>query len=407
MKGTQAVVVGQLPLGSHRHLNKRDSELLNTYPSHNESTSMKITHVDLYEVNVPDRPWAWSDEVFGMPSHRKESILFLVVRTDAGVDGLGEVTLRFGRELVEEEVARWLGRDPLSLNLAAATSPPDPNTAFAWTRAAFECAILDIRGKVLGCPVSELLGGAVRERIPVSLCTGYKTVENTARDAVWGWEHGFRTYKMKCIIPEELPDLRQRVAYIVDRVEAIHREVPEMAVRPDIRRRLKEVWAAEELARRLEGHRMDCLEDPITSGAYAGTFSEWRRLRHRISFPIAEHATAASALAMWSAGAVDYVIIGGRTATEAVRTAATVDLLGLEAWTQSVGLGVVNALTLHICAAGPSLTRPNDIVGFWAKENDCVRETFPVEEGTVAAPTSPGLGVTLDMEAVEQYTVGR
>lgn len=368
---------------------------------------MKITHVDLYEVNVPDRPWAWSDEVFGMPTHRKDPILFLAVRTDAGVDGLGEVTLRFDRELVEEEVARWLGRDPLSLNLAAATSPPEPNAAFAETRAAFECAILDIRGKVLGCPISELLGGAVRERIPVSLCTGYKTVENTAKDAVWGWEHGFRTYKMKCIVEEQLPDLRERVAYVTDRVEAIHREVPEMAVRPDIRRRLKEVWAAEELARCLEGHCVDCLESPITTGANAGTFSEWRRLRHLIPFPIAEHASADSVPSMWSADAVDYVIIGGRTAAEKVRTAATVETLGLKAWTQSIGLGVVNALALHLCAAGPSLTRPSDIVGFWAKEDDCVREKFSVEEGTVAAPGGPGLGVTLDMEAVERYAVGR
>ena len=359
---------------------------------------MKITHVDLYEVFVPDRPWAWSDEVFGMPGHRKDRGVLLVVRTDAGVDGLGEVTLRFERSVVEEEVVSWRGLDPLALNLAA-------TAAGSRLPAAFECAVLDIRGKVLGCPVSELLGGAVRERVPVSLCTGYKTVENTAKDAVWGWEQGFRTYKMKCIVPSQTPDLWDRIAYVADRVEAIHREVPEMAVRPDIRRRLEEVWAAEELARRLEGHRMDCLEDPITSGAHAETYSEWRRLRERIALPVAEHAGAAKALAMWSVGAVDYVITGGTTAVEAVRTSATVALLGLPAWTQSVGLGVTNALTLHVCAAGPSLSRPSDIVGFWAKEDDCVRESFPVVEGTVEVPKGPGLGVTLDMAAVERYGV--
>ena len=110
---------------------------------------------------------------------------------------------------------------------------------------------------------------------------------------------------------------------------------------------------------------------------------------------------------MWSAQAVDYVIIGGPTAMEAVRTAALVDQLGLSAWTQSVGLGVTNALTLHVCAAGSGMTRPNDIVGFWAKEDDCVREPFPVVDGTVAVPAEPGLGVTLDMEAVERYGVRR
>ena len=359
---------------------------------------MKITQVDLYEVDVPDRPWAWSDEVFGAPGHRQDHILLIAVRTDAGVDGLGEVNLRFSRALAEAEVATWVGLEPLRLNLAAAT--PHPQLA-----AAFECAMLDIRGQALGCPVAELLGGAVRERVPVSLCTGYKTVENTARDAVWGWENGFRTYKMKCILPDETPDLWDRIAYIADRVEAIHREVPEMSVRPDIRRRLQDVWAAEELARRLEGHRLDCLEDPITSGSRAGTYAEWRRLRRRVPFPIAEHTDAARVVAMWAAEALDYAIIGGHSAVETVRVAAMVAQLGLEAWTQSVGLGIANALTLQVCAAGPGLTRPHDIVGFWAKEDDCVREPFPVVEGSVAVPAAPGLGVTLDMEAVERYGV--
>lgn len=364
---------------------------------------MRIARVDLFEVDVPDRRWAWSDEVFGMPGHRRDHVVIVVVRTDEGTDGLGEVNLRFDRRLVEEEVAGWVGLDPLRLNLAVTTAPGS-TVVSERLRYAFESAVLDIRGRVLGCSVSELLGGRLRERVAVSLCTGYKTVENTARDAAWGWEQGFRTYKMKCIVPDELPRLQDRVDYIVDRVEAIHREVPAMAVRPDIRRRLVEVWAAEEVGRRLQGHCLDCLEDPITSGARAGTYSEWRRLRQRVTFPVAEHCDAQKVLAMWQAEAVDYVIIGG-LAQQTVRLAATAELLGLEAWTQSVGLGICNALALHACAAGPALTRPHDIVGFWAKEDDCVVETFPVVDGTVDVPDGPGLGITLDVEAVERYGV--
>jgi L-alanine-DL-glutamate epimerase-like enolase superfamily enzyme len=366
---------------------------------------MHISHVDLYEVSVPDRKWAWSDDVFGMPAHRRDHVVILVVKTDAGVDGLGEVNLRFDRSLVEAEVAGWVGLDPLDLNLATATGAAS-QVVSERLRAAFECAILDLRGKVLGCPVSELLGGRVRERVPVSLCTGYKTPENTAMDAAWGWEQGFRTYKMKCIVPDQQPRLQDRVDYVVERVEAIHRRVPDMAVRPDIRRRLVEVWAAEEVSRRLQGHCLDCLEDPITSGARANTYSEWRRLRQRVTFPIAEHCDAPRVLAMWQNEAIDYVIIGG-LAQETVRTAAMVEHLGLEAWTQSVGLGIVNTLALHACAAGPGLTRPHDIVGFWAKEDDCVVESFPVTDGTVAVPDGPGLGITLDTDAVERYTVQR
>jgi len=362
---------------------------------------MRITAVDLHEVDVPDRPWAWSDEVFGMPSHRRDHVVILVVRTDEGLQGLGEVNLRFPRQLIEAEVQGWLGLDPLGENLAALTAP-DSKLVSERLRIAFECALLDLRGRALGCPVTELLGGAVRTRVPVSLCTGYKTVENTARDAEWGWAQGFRTYKMKCIVPDQTPRLQDRVDYIVERVEAIHRAVPDMAVRPDIRRRLVEVWAAEEVARRLAGHCLDCLEDPITSGARAGTFSEWRRLRQRCAFPIAEHCDAQQIVRMWEAQALDYAIIGG-LAQQTVRTAAMVAHLGLEAWTQSVGLGIANVLALHVCAAAPGLVRPSDIVGLWAKIDDCVVEPFPVEEGHVAVPSGPGLGITLDTDALARY----
>ena len=354
---------------------------------------MKIAAVDLYEVHVPDRPWAWSDEENGMPAHRRDGNLLVVVRCDEGVEGLGELGLRgVDRAAVAAAAEGWIGLDPLRQSRL-------PQGALA--AEAYECAALDIRGKVLGCPVSELLGGAVRDRVPVTLCTGYKTVENTAADAVWGWERGFRTYKMKCIVGT--PHLSERIDYVVERVEAIHRELPEMDVRPDIRRRLEEVWAAEEVARRLEGHRLDCLESPIVTGAHGDSFSEWRRLRQRIGFPVAEHTGADRLLTMWSAEALDYAIIGAPGAVETVRLSAMAEKLGLPCWTQYVGLGINNALGLHVCAAGPSLSRPHDFVGFWAKQDDCVQEEFPVVDGSVQVPDSPGLGVTLDMDAVRRY----
>ncbi len=43
------------------------------------------------------------------------------------------------------------------------------------------------------------------------MCTGYKTPQHTAEQAQWGWERGFRAYKMKCITPaEDTPEKRIR-----------------------------------------------------------------------------------------------------------------------------------------------------------------------------------------------------
>ena len=99
---------------------------------------------------------------------------------------------------------------------------------------------------------------------------------------------------MKCITWEKTPE--ERIRYITDRVEAIHRVLPEMVVRPDIRWRLEEVWVAQELARRLRGHRIDSLESPIAKRTAGGTYSEWRRLRETIHLPVGDHVGGSDSL---------------------------------------------------------------------------------------------------------------
>ncbi len=57
---------------------------------------MKITSLDLHAVDIPDRPWGCPDEAFGMPSHRKDLMAFILIRTDERVDGVGVVGLCCG-----------------------------------------------------------------------------------------------------------------------------------------------------------------------------------------------------------------------------------------------------------------------------------------------------------------------
>ena len=41
----------------------------------------------------------------------------------------------------------------------------------------------------------------------------------------------------------------------------------------------------------------------------------------------------------------------------------------------------------------------------WAKEHTCLEQTFAVVDGYVDAPSGPGLGISLDMDAVNRYAV--
>lgn len=358
---------------------------------------MKITRITLYIVNVPERRWWWSDDVYGQPYHQRAEHGIAEVETDAGITGLTQIERFTPMATVEENLNAWLGTDALAVNLA------QPRPAMTGS---FEQAILDIRGQALGVPVWQLLGGRLRDRIPVTQCTGYKTPEHTAEDAQWGWKQGFRSYKMKCITHlETTPEARIR--YVTDRVEAIHRVLPEMVVRPDIRWRLQEVWVAQELARRLQGHAIDCLESPINRRTTAN-YAEWRRLRHTIHLPIADHTAGVDdLLTVFQEQAVDYAIVGSDSYIDTVHRSRLARDLGMGGWSQTVAYGPGAAMGLHVAACMPNLTQPYDMVGPMAWEDTLVNEAFPFENGCFLVPDRPGLGYTLNHEAVNRYLISK
>lgn len=357
---------------------------------------MKIQRIRLMVVNVPESSQWWSDEHYGQPLHQRAEHGIAEIETDAGLVGLTQIERFTPPVIVEEQLKGWLGADVLQVNLK------EPPSVMAGS---FEQAVLDLRGQALGVPIWQLLGGRLRESVPVTQCTGYKTVENTAADAEWGWERGFRHYKMKCITAaEETPEARMR--YVVDRVEAIHAVLPEMVVRPDIRWRLEEVWVAQELARRLAGHALDCLESPIRKGAAAGTFSEWRRLRQSIALPIADHVyDAADLVRRFQAEALDYAIVGAATATETLAQSRLANDLGLGGWSQTVAYGPGAAMGLHVAACMPNLSQPYDMVGPMVWQHDLTNEHFEFERGAFKVPSRPGLGFTLNRDAAKKYLV--
>jgi len=358
---------------------------------------MKIRRVKLYVVNVPESKWWWSDDVYGQPEHQRMDHKLVEVETDQGLTGLTEINYTQDRAAVRNAMGQWVGQDILGVNLSR-ISAPFPG--------AFEQAVLDIRGQALGVPIWQLLGGRLRDRIPVTQCTGYKTPQHTADQAKWGWERGFRAYKMKCITAaEDTPE--ERIRYIVDRVEAIHKALPEMTVRTDIRWRLEEVWVAQELARRLQGHKLDCLESPIRRRSPA-TLAEWRRLRETISFPVGDHVgTSQDLVACFQGRALDYAIVGSDSALETIRLSKLAHELGMGGWSQTVAYGAGAAMGLHMAACMPNLTQPFDMVGPMAWIDMLTNEGFPLADGSFPVPDRPGLGYTLNREAVQKYLVNQ
>src|ERR671911_2755344 len=135
-------------------------------------------------------------------------LAFVVVRTDEGLEGVGEVRMLNQTEallgyLSDVVPAHVLGSDPFEIEALvqriahAEYTRTGPISMSAL--AVLEQACWDIVGKALGEPVYRLLGGAVRDRIK-AYANGWYTVERTpgefhaaARAVV---ERGYRALKL-------------------------------------------------------------------------------------------------------------------------------------------------------------------------------------------------------------------
>ena len=103
----------------------------------------------------------------------RTNFIFVKVYTDAGIDGVGEATLEWktlAMTAAIDELERVLvGQDPFETDRLVETLHRDSywrtGAVFRTALGAIDAALLDIKGKALGVPVFELLGGKQRDRI--------------------------------------------------------------------------------------------------------------------------------------------------------------------------------------------------------------------------------------------------
>lgn len=173
---------------------------------------MKITKLTLYPV-----PPRW---------------LFLRVDTDEGLTGWGEPVVEGRAHTVAaavEEFADYLvGQDPLRIeehwNVLAKGGFYRGGPILSSALAGVDQALWDIAGKALGVPVSQLLGGAVRERVRVYSWIGGDDPADVAAAAREKVAAGFTAVKMNGSGPLRPLDTPAAAQGVADRVAAV-REV--------------------------------------------------------------------------------------------------------------------------------------------------------------------------------------
>ena len=353
---------------------------------------MKITHVETYTVRVPAKPGTWHSPAFGPPEWDMVPAVLLKVHTDAGIVGLGEVQRGVAKERALAYATRLIGADPMTLNLQ------DLPIGDFFDRApgiyhAYEMALFDIVGKALDVPAYQLLGGAYRDRVLVSLCSGQMTPADAAAKAKEGADAGYRFLKMKATDTDP----------VVERFAAIHDAVGDaIKVVIDPMRRLWRPAVLDELCRGLEPYHdlVQCFEDPFTKNNLAW----YRMMRAKIHFPLALHlAEGTDVIEAVKAEAVDYLNLGNGM-VNFIKTAAIAEMAGIPVWHGSgVGFGVSEAAILHAAAASKACTLSSDVVSERIRTNDLIVEPIRIVDGYALVPQGPGLGVEWDMDAIEHY----
>jgi len=373
---------------------------------------LKITSVTTFSLlHKLKRPFGVSVSV---PLSRTRTALLVKIETDAGLVGWGETgPISGARGTIDDHLApKLIGQNPLEYRkLWRALWGPNFGNGLAV--GAVEMALNDLRGKALGLPVAELFGGRMRDRVPVYGSTmnyveGEKAEEAFPREAVARVQQGYKALKM-------------RIGRFGVRRDAEIARLVRDAVGPDIQlmadgNAAYTMRTALQMGAILDELGFEFFEEPLPqSPRYAG----YAELREKLTLPLAGGEAIDSRIAakdLINRRAVDIIqpdaaLCGG--IGEVLFIAEMAELSRVRCiphcWGGAISIAASVQLLSLIAEPHGGFTPDTPLLEYDLSENpwrtEIVRNPLPVESGTIAVPTAPGLGVDVDEDVVRKYAV--
>jgi galactonate dehydratase len=346
--------------------------------------------------------------------------VFVRVHTDEGLYGVGEAYSAGPDDAVAAVIAdfeQWLvGRDPrdveflwqLMYNASRFPGGVITNAAIS----GIEHALWDIKGKALGVPVYQLLGGKCRDRVRVYVHAHGATPEELAEDAAARLaRYGCTAVK---VAPQPPESDRLPVAAVIRgaaaRLEALRRALgDDVDIAVDPHARIFEPVRALQLAQALKPYNPYFFEEPLRPE----NIDALAALRRQVDVPIATGEmlyTKYEFRDLLVRGAADIVqpdvcCAGGLLEQKKIAAMA-------EAFYATIAphnpLGpVATAVNVQLAACTPNFLileyLPDDAPG----RRDLVDEPMQLVDGHLALPTRPGLGIDLNVEAFSRFPPAR
>lgn len=381
---------------------------------------MKISEIRITPVAVPDMPLLNTKGVHG--SHFLRSII--EVECDDGTTGLGE-TYGAIRTLDGLRVAApaLIGLDPWNLNeLRQRVEAALPNAGginhktmltqhqvVDVVQSAYEISCIDIQGKASGRSFSDMIGGAVRDKVSFGAYLFFKFAKPDdqpgadffgevrspdtliAEAEQFVEAHGFKSLKLKggVLTPNEE----------IETIRGLRARFPDHPLRIDPMGAWR-VPTAKRVCDALEG-TLEYLEDPVRG------MDAMAELSAQTDIPLSTNLVVVEFEQIFEAIRKDAVQIilsdhhywrgatGARTLGEVCRASG----LGVSMHSNT-HLGISLAAMTHVAAATPNLTYDCDTHYAWTNHDVILGGKWNFTDGAVPVPTVPGLGVELDRDAL-------
>ena len=341
--------------------------------------------------------------------------IFVKVETDEGIYGMGEAGMkRRGKgiaEVLHSMEPDLIGQDPFRIEhlwqvmFRGGFFPGGGVQTCAVS--AVDIALWDIKGKALGVPVYELLGGRTRDKVVCYPHNGDpRRMEDLLASCRKTWEAGFRFVRWGLVDPASADVLEpsRAVRYGIEQVKAVREELgEEVEICVDVHTGLDPVDAVQ-FCKGVEPHRPFFIEDPIRSEDP----SSLRLIRQQSGVPIAVGEQWAGKWAFRQAieeklmdyCRVDLCIAGGLSEARKIAGWCETHYIALVPHNP---LGPVStAADLHLCLASPLV----GVQELPRVPGSTLTDIFPVQvpfaDGYLLVPDGPGLGVEFDEEAAEE-----
>ncbi|MGI9393089.1 MAG: enolase C-terminal domain-like protein [Boseongicola sp.] len=363
----------------------------------------RIRSVRVHVVHIPAR--AVHSHGSGDVSGINAALLELV--TDTGITGWGEAspwpvftgTVEASVGALHVHLRPHIeGQDPVQVETIMAQAD-QVLVGHPEAKAALECAILDLAGQITGLSIAEMVGGRCRDSAPLSFSVANPDFAADLDDIAGIWDSGVRILKLKTGFADHAFDLMR-----LEKLRALYGDA--LSLRVDYNQGLPTADAIRRV-RDLEAFRPDFVEQPVNMHHRAAMAS----ITSAVDVPIMADESVFN-LREAVQGVADG--IADIYSLKIMKSGGIRRCLEIAAVARTAGIGVyggcmfetsiAHAAGAQLMAALPELSLGCEFyMSTFYAEADIATDPFPVSNGTVQIPNTPGLGVTPDSDRLAQY----